>query len=102
MDIKRSPAVQILSVLIIIANCASRVFSPSNLLFTISWLGLVTGAFIFITVASLVWHEDVVKEVFVIPVATLFAFTSVRANLPGAPEGFGTLSLPVIASTSGS
>ena len=35
------------------------------------------------------WPEKVVKEMFVIPVATLFAFTSVRANMPGAPQGFG-------------
>jgi len=26
---------------------------------------------------------------FVVPVGALFAFTSVRANLPGAPAGFG-------------
>jgi hypothetical protein len=26
---------------------------------------------------------------FVVPVGTVFALTSVRANLPGAPTGFG-------------
>ena len=29
------------------------------------------------------------KELFVIPIASLFAFTSVRSNMPGAPPGFG-------------
>jgi hypothetical protein len=28
---------------------------------------------------------------FVVPVGVLFAFTSIRANLPGAPDGFGLL-----------
>jgi hypothetical protein len=28
---------------------------------------------------------------FVVPVGALFAFTSIRANLPGAPDGFGKL-----------
>jgi hypothetical protein len=26
---------------------------------------------------------------FVVPVGALFAFTSIRVNLPGAPDGFG-------------
>jgi len=53
------------------------------------WAGVATIAFLWITVASWMWPEKVVKEMFVIPVATLFAFTSVRANMPGAPQGFG-------------
>jgi len=44
---------------------------------------------LWITVASFIWPEDVVKELFVIPIAALFAFTTVRSNMPGAPPGFG-------------
>ncbi|KAF8994993.1 hypothetical protein BDQ17DRAFT_1330844 [Cyathus striatus] len=29
------------------------------------------------------------KEVFAIPIATLFTFTSLRGMMPGAPSGFG-------------
>jgi hypothetical protein len=54
--------------------------------------GLVTIAFLWLTVAVLVWPErDVGREMFVVPIATLFAFTSVRMNMPGAPAGFGEL-----------
>ena len=51
--------------------------------------GIASIAFLWITVASLLWPEEVVKELFVIPIAALFAFTSVRSNMPGAPKGFG-------------
>jgi hypothetical protein len=37
--------------------------------------------------------DKIVAEMFVLPVGTLFAFTAVRANFPGAPEGFGALQL---------
>jgi hypothetical protein len=30
---------------------------------------------------------------FVVPTGALFAFTSIRANLPGAPDGFGKSTL---------
>ena len=51
--------------------------------------GLVSVVFLWITMASIIWPEQIVKELFVIPITALFAFTSVRANLPGAPAGFG-------------
>ncbi|KAJ2919396.1 hypothetical protein MD484_g1039, partial [Candolleomyces efflorescens] len=35
-------------------------------------------------------HHGIYSEMFVVPVGALFAFTSIRANLPGAPDGFGT------------
>jgi hypothetical protein len=53
----------------------------------------VTIAFLWITVAAFMWDKDIVAEMFVLPIATLFAFTAVRSNLPGAPAGFGTSSL---------
>jgi hypothetical protein len=53
--------------------------------------GLVTIVFFWITVASMIWLEKIVKGLFVIPIASLFAFTSVRSNMPGAPPGFSKL-----------
>ncbi|KAJ7314635.1 hypothetical protein DFH08DRAFT_1041262 [Mycena albidolilacea] len=56
---------------------------------TANWL--VTIAFLWITVAAFMWETDIVAEMFVLPVATLFAFTTVRSNFPGAPAGFGAV-----------
>ncbi|KAJ7073807.1 hypothetical protein C8F01DRAFT_1271706 [Mycena amicta] len=71
--IKRSAAVIGLVMLILVAN----------------WL--VTVAFLWITVAAFMWDSEIVTEMFVLPIGALFAFTSVRANLPGAPAGFGAV-----------
>jgi len=73
LDVTRSGALKAFVVIAAIAN----------------WL--VTVAFLWITVATFIWKEKVAKELFAIPIATLFAFTSVRANMPGAPSGFGCL-----------
>ena len=55
-------------------------------------IGIVTAAFLWLSIACLLWHnERIIKEMFVLPVTALFAFTTVRANLPGAPAGFGEL-----------
>jgi len=45
--------------------------------------------FLWITIACILWPEKIVKDLFVLPLGALFAFTSVRSNLPGAPSGFG-------------
>ncbi|KAJ7820676.1 hypothetical protein B0H13DRAFT_2377733 [Mycena leptocephala] len=71
--ISRSAAVVGLVITIVVAN----------------WL--VTIAFLWITVAAFMWDKEIVAEMFVLPIATLFAFTSVRSNLPGAPAGFGAV-----------
>ncbi|KAJ7675994.1 hypothetical protein DFH06DRAFT_1466719 [Mycena polygramma] len=71
--VSRSAAVMGLVITIVIAN----------------WL--VTIAFLWITVAAFMWETEIVAEMFVLPIATLFAFTSVRANFPGAPAGFGAV-----------
>ncbi|KAJ7696628.1 hypothetical protein B0H16DRAFT_1727604 [Mycena metata] len=72
-SITRSRAVIGLVIIIVVAN----------------WL--VTIAFLWITVAAFVWDQEIVADMFVLPIGTLFAFTSVRANLPGAPTGFGAV-----------
>ncbi|KAJ7940178.1 hypothetical protein B0H13DRAFT_1849484 [Mycena leptocephala] len=70
----------------------SRSTAVIGLVMTISvanWL--VTIAFLWITVAAFMWDKDIVAEMFVLPIATLFAFIAVRSNLPGAPAGFGAV-----------
>ena len=51
---------------------------------------MIAVAFLVISVATLIYpSHEIFAEIFVVPVGALFAFTSVRANLPGAPAGFG-------------
>ena len=45
--------------------------------------------FMFAT-ASIICGYKFDVSVLVVPVATLFAITSLRASMPGAPDGFGT------------
>lgn len=55
-------------------------------------LGLTATAFLTICAATLVYRpHKIYAEMFVVPVGAVFAFTSIRANLPGAPVGFGTI-----------
>jgi len=71
LNVSRSHAVQLFVIFILLAN----------------WI--VTIVFLWITIACVLWNEEVVKDMFALPIAALFAFTSVRQNLPGAPVGFG-------------
>lgn len=52
-------------------------------------LGLVGISLLWIAAAYVMYPEAAVEGIYALPVATLFAFTSLRANLPGAPAGFG-------------
>ncbi|TFK24487.1 hypothetical protein FA15DRAFT_592401, partial [Coprinopsis marcescibilis] len=55
-----------------------------------SWL--VTISFLVMLAGAAVYNEHrIYAEMFVVPIGALFAFTSIRANLPGAPSGFGTV-----------
>jgi len=72
LHVKRSLAIRLFVVLISVTN----------------WL--IAAAFMVISVASVLYPSpEIFAEMFVVPVGALFAFTSVRANLPGAPAGFG-------------
>jgi len=52
--------------------------------------GLTAIVFLTICAANIVYPSpEIYSEMFVVPVGALFAFSSVRANLPGAPAGFG-------------
>lgn len=52
--------------------------------------GFIAAAFLIISAATLAYpNPRIYGEMFVLPIGVLFAFTSIRANLPGAPAGFG-------------
>jgi hypothetical protein len=40
-------------------------------------------------------NPEIYSEMFVVPLGALFAFSSIRSNLPGAPVGFGEICLNV-------
>ncbi|PVF95385.1 hypothetical protein CPB86DRAFT_817209 [Serendipita vermifera] len=53
---------------------------------------LIALAVLVVTIATIVYPpHEIYAEIFVVPVGALFACTSVRTNLPGAPSGFGWL-----------
>ncbi|KAJ6578123.1 hypothetical protein B0H19DRAFT_1122446 [Mycena capillaripes] len=70
-----------------VASRSKAVIAFVFLVIIANWI--VTLAFLWITTAAFVFEETVIREMFALPIASLFAFTSVRANLPGAPTGFG-------------
>jgi hypothetical protein len=91
--IKRSRAVQGFVVIAAITNCksAARPLNPSVLTLSV-FAGLAGTAFLVIVAAALVYPpHQIYAEMFVVPIGALFAFSSIRANLPGAPDGFGEL-----------
>ena len=52
--------------------------------------GLATTAFLIIVAATLVYSWNrVCLAMLIVPVGALFAFSSIRAHLPGALDGFG-------------
>ncbi|KAJ7589665.1 hypothetical protein C8J56DRAFT_1076472 [Mycena floridula] len=67
---------------------------------------LVAVAFLVVCAATSVYPDsEIYSEIFVLPIGAVFALTSIRSNLPGAPTGFGTLIdlysiLPVLVITS--
>ncbi|KDR70689.1 hypothetical protein GALMADRAFT_144575 [Galerina marginata CBS 339.88] len=53
-----------------------------------NWLTAI--AFLTICAATIIYRpHKIFSEMFVVPVGALFAFSSIRANFPGAPAGFG-------------
>jgi hypothetical protein len=73
LRIERSRAIKVYTIMVAITN----------------WL--IATAFLIICASTLVYDvPHIYSEMFVVPVGALFAFTSVRVNLPGAPPGFGT------------
>ena len=54
--------------------------------------GLVAFVFMVICASTQIYpSQEIYSELFVVPIAAVFALTSLRSNLPGAPTGFGEL-----------
>ncbi len=56
---------------------------------------MVTFMFGLITIGTMFFGYRQRNEILVVPIVTLFAFIQLRASMPGAPEGFGMLCLPL-------
>ncbi|KAF9000944.1 hypothetical protein BDQ17DRAFT_1492719 [Cyathus striatus] len=55
-------------------------------------VGIWLITFVFLgSVMKIVFGYGQPKEALAVPIATLFAFTSLRGTMPGAPSGFGTV-----------
>jgi hypothetical protein len=50
---------------------------------------MITLILLLVMITAVFFNFRQKAEVLVIPVATLFAFTQLRASMPGAPAGFG-------------
>ena len=68
----------------------SGIHSQLTAFLTVLSQGLTAIVFLTICAANIVYPSpEIYSEMFVVPIGALFAFSSVRANLPGAPAGFG-------------
>jgi len=59
--------------------------------------GAISLVLLFITIKAMIFGYKVDVSVLLVPVATLFAFTTLRGSLPGVPSGFGMCSIPFAA-----
>jgi len=72
------------------SRIVSGMHSQLTAFLTVLYQGLTAIVFLTICAANIVYTgPEIYSEMFVVPVGALFAFSSVRANLPGAPAGFG-------------
>jgi hypothetical protein len=53
--------------------------------------GIITIILLLVMFASVFFRFRQKGEILLLPVATLFAFTQLRASMPGAPDGFGDI-----------
>ncbi|KAI0358370.1 hypothetical protein OH77DRAFT_1174662 [Trametes cingulata] len=60
-------------------------------IFIVLVIWLVTLTFMATCVLNVFFGKGISSGVLVLPMGTLFAFTQLRATLPGAPEGFGAI-----------
>lgn len=90
LKISRGAVVQVYTISILIAIC-TWLFSSRTTVRSYAGhsVGLVTLTLLASTVSVVILGRKMAKEVLAVPVGTLFAFTSLRGTLPGAPVGFG-------------
>lgn len=55
-------------------------------------VGLTAVTFLTICTTTLVYRpQRIYVEIFLVPIGIILSFTFIRANLPGAPAGFGKI-----------
>lgn len=96
LDVSRSAGVKTLVIVVVVTFCMLCPASHNLWLLTkylLETSGLVGISFLWIATAYVMHPKSVAEGMYGLPIATLFAFTALRANLPGAPAGFGVLFL---------
>lgn len=95
LKISRSTVVKVYAVIIVMVICTTSLslrFPPSTGLRPNedgAPLGLITLCLLGIMVKGVIMGQGQRVEILVIPVSALFAFTSLRSTMPGAPGSFG-------------
>ena len=90
--IERSMATKVFVVVVAIMNCECLETSCNfrHTVCSVVCPGLTAIVFVTICAATMVYpNPEIYSEMFVVPLGALFAFSSIRSNLPGAPVGFG-------------
>lgn len=91
IEVTRGPVVRLYAIFIVLVICA-RIplpYTPTQRTDGLRVTGLVTLTFMATCVLNVFFGKGISSGVLVLPMGTLFAFTQLRATLPGAPEGFG-------------
>lgn len=83
--------VRLYAIFIVLVICARTPLhqKPRQRTNSLRAIGLVTLTFMATCVLNVFFGKGISSGVLVLPMGTLFAFTQLRATLPGAPEGFG-------------
>lgn len=91
IEVTRGPVVRLYAIFIVLVICARIALrhQPTRRANGLPQLGLVTLTFMATCVLNVFFGKGISSGVLVLPMGTLFAFTQLRATLPGAPEGFG-------------
>lgn len=88
LDIRRTVLVRAYVVTIVAAMCTCR-HQCKALPHADRCSGLITLLLLAISIKAAFFMYNVDMAILAAPVATLFAFTTLRTALPGAPSGFG-------------
>lgn len=89
ITLSRSNLVKVFVVTVVVSICMLNfIMSSTNLELTTN-AGLITLVLIVLIITSVFFGFRQRAEILVAPVATVFAFTQLRASMPGAPAGFG-------------
>lgn len=95
IEVTRGPVVRLYAIFIILVICEYPSTATRYPLYNWATTGLVTLTFMATCVLNVFFGKGISSGVLVLPMGTLFAFTQLRATLPGAPEGFGAWTLSI-------